>query len=140
MTFLHPLLLGGLALAGIPVLIHLMMRQKPKRLPFPAFRFLLQKHRTNQTRLRLRHLLLLLLRMAIIALLCLALACGDRPVRAVLILDNSYSMEYMAGTSRFDEAKRRAEELLKAFPKGSQVAILDTTGEGGDWLSVPEAL
>ena len=52
MTFVHPLLLGGLALIGIPLLIHLMMRQKPKRLPFPAFRFLVQKHRSNQTRLR----------------------------------------------------------------------------------------
>jgi hypothetical protein len=30
----------GLLLAGIPVLLHLLMRQKPRRLPFPAFRFL----------------------------------------------------------------------------------------------------
>jgi len=113
MTFVHPLLLGGLVLVGIPVLIHLLMRQKPKRLPFPAFRFLLQKHRSNQTRLRLRHLLLLLLRMAIIAAVCLALVrpaltggvlpgmVGDRPVNAVLLIDTSYSMEYTAaGKSR----------------------------------------
>src|SRR5438132_6080754 len=108
MTFVHPLLLGGLLLVGVPVLIHLIMRQKPKRLPFPAFRFLLQKQRTNQTRLRLRHLLLLLLRMAVIAALCLALVrpsvtggvlsplTPDRPVSAVLLLDTSYSMEYAA--------------------------------------------
>ena len=48
MTFIHGYLLGGLVLAGVPVLLHLILRQKPKRLPFPAFRFLLQKHRTNQ--------------------------------------------------------------------------------------------
>jgi hypothetical protein len=59
MSFVYPLLLGGLVLAGILILIHLIMQQKPKRLPFPAFRFLLQKHRTNQRKLRLRHLLLL---------------------------------------------------------------------------------
>ena len=40
--------LTGAALIGLPILLHLIMRQKPKRLQFPAFRFLLQKHRTNQ--------------------------------------------------------------------------------------------
>src|SRR5207244_5587848 len=74
MSFVHPLLLGGLLLVGIPVLIHLIMQQKPKRLPFPAFRFLLQKHRTNQRRLRLRHWLLLALRVLLVAAICLAFA------------------------------------------------------------------
>ena len=48
MTFLQPLLLGGLLLAAIPVVIHLILRQKPKRLPFPAFRFLQERVRTNR--------------------------------------------------------------------------------------------
>ena len=43
MSFVHPLLLGGLLLVGIPVLIHLIMQQKPKRLRFPALRFLQQR-------------------------------------------------------------------------------------------------
>src|SRR5206468_11239654 len=133
MTFVHPLLLGGLLLVGIPVLIHLIMRQKPKRLPFPAFRFLLQKHRTNQTRLRLRPLLLLLLRMAVIAALCLALVrpaltggvlpsfVGDRPVSAILLIFTSYSMEYsVSGKTRPDAARRRAPALPDAPPEGSK--------------------
>src|SRR5437764_15456955 len=74
MTFVFPFLLGGLVLVGIPVLIHLIMRQKPKTLPFPAFRFLVQRHRTNLRKLRLRHLLLLALRIRLILLICLALA------------------------------------------------------------------
>ena len=148
MTFVHPLLLGGLLLVGLPVLIHLIMRQKPKRLPFPALRFLLERHRTNQTRLRLRHLLLLLLRMAVIATLCLALVrpaltggvlpvmIGDRPVNAVLLIDTSYSMEYTsAGKTRLDEAKRRAGELLDELPDGSKVAVLDSAEVGGEWLT-----
>jgi hypothetical protein len=147
MTFVHPLLLGGLLLVGVPVLIHLIMRQKPKPLPFPAFRFLLQKHRTNQTRLRLRHLLLLLLRMAVIGALCLALVRpavisgvlppigGDRPVNAVLLVDTSSSMEYTTGgRTRVDEAKRRAGELLDELPDGSKIAILDSADVGGEWL------
>ena len=54
MTFVYPLLLSGLALIGIPILVHLIMRQKPNHLLFPAVRFLLARHRTNQRKLQLR--------------------------------------------------------------------------------------
>src|SRR5262249_750678 len=146
MSFVHPLLLGGLLLVGIPVLIHLIMQQKPKRLLFPAFRFLLQKHRTNQRRLRLRHLLLLALRVLLVAAICLALARpklfsnrlgigSDRPVAAVLLFDTSYSMEYrVAQQTRLDEAKKRALELLEVLPAESRFAVLDSAEPGGEWL------
>jgi hypothetical protein len=145
MTFLFPILLVGLALAGVPVLLHLIMRQKPKHLLFPAFRFLLQRHRTNQRKLRLRHILLLALRIALIAGLCLALArpkifserfnFGDRPVAAVLLFDTSYSMGYVSGgQALLEEAKRRARELLDELPADSRVAILDSAEPIGDWL------
>src|SRR3712207_4237818 len=98
MIFTFPVILGGLALVSIPVLIHLIMRQKPRTLPFPAFRFLLNRHRTNLRKLRLRHLLLLTLRVLLIAVLCLALArprlffggtgsVSERPFVAVLLFD-----------------------------------------------------
>jgi hypothetical protein len=146
MTFIHPLLLAGLVLIGIPVLIHLIMQQKPKHLLFPAFRFLLQKHRTNQRRLRLRHLLLLALRIALVAGICLALArprlfserlnlSSDSPVAVVLVFDTSPSMDYrLAERSRLDEARRRANELLDELPEGSHVAVLDSADLGGEWL------
>src|ERR1700757_1646401 len=118
MTFVFPALLGGLLLVGIPVLLHLIMKQKPKHLLFPAFRFLLQRHRTNQRKLRLRHLLLLALRLLLLAGLCLALArpkifserisFGERPIAAVFLFDTSPSMEYLSGgQSRLEAARRR---------------------------------
>ena len=58
----------------MPVLVHLLMRQKPRRLPFPAFRFLRQRSLINRRRMRLQHLLLLMLRMLVLAALCLAIA------------------------------------------------------------------
>src|SRR5213080_4806675 len=105
MTFVFPALLGGLVLAGIPVLLHLIMRQKPRHLLFPAFRFLLQRHQTNQRKLRLRHILLLSLRILLVVAICLALARpkvfnerlnlgADQPVAAVLLFDTSASMQY----------------------------------------------
>src|SRR5262245_18093849 len=146
MTFIFPALLGGLLLVGIPVLLHLIMRQKPKHLLFPARRFLLLRHRTNQRKLRLRHLLLLALRMLLIAFMCLALSrprvlserlqlSGDRAAAVALVFDTSYSMEYaVGGKSRLEEAKRRALELLDELPAGSRVAVLDSAEPGAEWL------
>jgi hypothetical protein len=138
MSFIHGYILGGLVLAGLPVLLHLIMRQKPRRLPFPAFRFLKQRHRINQRKLRLQHLLLLLLRVLVIASLCLALARprvfshrlslgAGRPVSAVLVFDTSPSMEYaVAGQTRLDDAKQRARDLLEDMAAGSDVAVFET--------------
>jgi hypothetical protein len=140
-------LLSGVLLAGIPVLLHLIMRQKPKHLLFPAFRFLLQKHRTNQRKLQLRHLLLLALRIFLLAVACLALARpkvfsgrlslgADQPIAAVLIIDTSYSMGFEAvGQTRLDEAKQRALELLTEASPESKLAVLDSAEPGGEWLA-----
>jgi hypothetical protein len=146
MTFIFPIMLSGVILAGIPIVLHLIMRQKPKHLLFPAFRFLLKRHLTNQRKLKLRHLLLLALRLFLIIGICLALARpkifsdrlnigGERPVAAVLLFDTSYSMGYVSGgRNRLEVAKRRADELLNELPDGSRVAVLDTAEAGGEWL------
>src|SRR5262249_36962123 len=116
-------------------------------LRFPAFRFLVQKYRTNQRKLRLHQLLLLLLRMLLIAVLCLALArprvfsevfnlTSDRPVATILLFDTSASMEYtLADRTRLEEAKRRALELLDELPTNSRVAVLDSAESGGEFLT-----
>jgi Aerotolerance regulator N-terminal len=152
LTFIHGYLLGGLVLVGLPVLIHLIMRQRPRRLSFPAFRFLRQQHRINQRRLRLQHLLLLLLRMFLIAALCLALARprlrsgslslgAEQPVAAVLVMDTSESTGLSDGKqTRLDEARTRAREVLDDMADGSRLALIDAgddtaSGEGVDELS-----
>lgn len=75
MTFIHFSLLtiGGLCVA-IPVVIHLMMRRRPRHQVFPALRFVKERRLVNQRRMRLRHLCLLALRCAAIATFALALA------------------------------------------------------------------
>jgi hypothetical protein len=141
MSFIHGYLLAGLVLVGVPILLHLIMRQKPKQLAFPAFRFLRQKARINQRKIRLQHWLLLALRMLLIAALCFALAQprlsadrvpfgGEQAVAAVFVFDTSPSMEYtVAGTTRLDEAKRRARDLLNDLSPSSQIAVLDTADD-----------
>ncbi|HEX5103669.1 MAG TPA: BatA domain-containing protein, partial [Pirellulaceae bacterium] len=78
------LLLGG-AFVAIPVVLHLIMRQKPRPFVFPAVRFIQQKRMANQRRLQLRHWILLALRCGVIGLLVLALA---RPSIASAALSN----------------------------------------------------
>jgi hypothetical protein len=141
MTFLHVTLLGGAALVAVPILLHLLMRRKPKLLEFPALRFLEQRRDTNQRRLRLRHLLLLALRAAAIVLLALALArprlqatsrfaalggSQESPVAAALLFDVAPHMEYRQKETRLEAAQRLGLWLLAQLPPESKTAVLDT--------------
>ena len=148
---MHAILIAGAALVGLPILLHLIMKQEPKRLTFPAFRFLKQKLKTNQRKLRLRHFILLALRMLLIALFCLTLyqptfkserfsISGDQPVAVVLVIDTTPSMGYKVGDrTRLEEVQRRALELLAELPDKSPVAILDTSDTTGTWLPAGDA-
>ncbi|OLB06802.1 MAG: hypothetical protein AUH06_06640 [Gemmatimonadetes bacterium 13_2_20CM_69_27] len=103
MTFLHPLALLGLAAAGIPALLHLLERRVPPEAEFPPIRYLSEAERQSARRLKLRHLLLLVLRTTLIALIVMAAARplvrsrgavgggAHEPTALALILDNSPS-------------------------------------------------
>ena len=138
MTFVTPAILAGTLLVGVPIVLHLIMRQKPKRIEFPALRFVAKRHETNQRRLRLRHLLLLLLRAGAIALLALALArpsirwagamgSQEAPVAAVLVFDAAPRMEYRTeNLTRLEVAQQFGLWLLAQLPANSQIGVLDT--------------
>jgi hypothetical protein len=74
MAFVNFSLLFGATLLAVPIVLHLVMRQQPKQLVFPAVRFLKQRRETNRRQLQLRHWLLLLLRCLAIALFAATLA------------------------------------------------------------------
>jgi len=76
------LLFGGLLLA-LPIVLHLVMRQQPKQLIFPALRFVKQRQDANRRQLQLRHWLLLLLRCLAIAMLAAVLARPSVPSMAL---------------------------------------------------------
>ena len=79
MSLLNPALIFGLVCAAIPVVLHLMMRAKPKKLLFPALRLIQKRRRQNVRRIRLRHLWLLLLRVLVLAILVAALMRPSLP-------------------------------------------------------------
>jgi hypothetical protein len=74
MAFVNLSLLFGTGLIGIPILLHLVMRQQPRQMMFPAIRFIQRREETNRQTLKLRHWLLLLLRCAAVAAAAWALA------------------------------------------------------------------
>ena len=74
------LLIGGAAVA-IPVVLHLVMRQKPKTVEFPAVMFLVPRKESNRRQLQLRHWIILALRCLAVLLLAIALARHDLDTR-----------------------------------------------------------
>jgi len=75
MSLLHAsvLALGGL-LVAVPIVLHLVMRQRPRQLVFPALRLVRARRAANRRTLQLRQWALLLLRCAVVGLLAAALA------------------------------------------------------------------
>ena len=127
--------LGG-ALAGVPILIHLLSRRRVRRVEWAAMHWLLAAMKRHQRRLRMENWLILLLRVAAIVLLGLALA---RPVltegagvlarqkRSVyLVLDNSYSTAAkLDARAVIDRVKHEADLVLGAVgPDDATVVIV----------------
>ncbi|QDT89372.1 vWA domain-containing protein [Gimesia algae] len=79
MSLIHPGLLLGIVLAIIPVILHFLLRSKPKKLIFPALALLQRKKIQNSRRLKLRHFWLLLLRILVIIVIVLALTRPSLP-------------------------------------------------------------
>lgn len=136
MGFLNPIFLFGILAATVPLLIHLWSRRQAKTVDFSSLMFLLVAHRQSVRRIQLKHLLILLLRMAIIILIALALArpllknqfsfAGARAkTSSVIILDNSYSMAYQGiEGQRFEKARVMALEVVQSLRRGDSAALI----------------
>src|SRR5437762_6637517 len=121
MGFLTPwFLAGGLAL-GLPVWLHLLRKHKTTPLPFSSLMFFEKRTQSSIKHRRLKYLLLLALRMALLILLALAFAnpfihtsgpaaTGGKKL-VVLAIDNSYSMRQ---SGRLDRAKQEAVQALSS--------------------------
>jgi hypothetical protein len=146
---LNALMLLGLAGVAIPIIIHLLNRRRYNVVDWGAMQFL-QISETTRRRILIEELLLMLLRMALIAILVLALAspfldspafarlagAGDRDV--VLIFDGSYSMGYSdKGPSAHDAAKEWAAAFVSDLDVGDSVSILQAKQQVVPVLGAP---
>lgn len=140
--FLNPIMLAGIGGAAVPLVLHLLSRARYRSVDWGAMMFLFGSDARQQRSARLRQWLLLLMRMALVALLAIALA---RPMvgnalasvgqegasTTVILLDRSASMGFDAnGRSRMDDGREIVRQILEGLHKGDEAALI-TLGDGG---------
>jgi hypothetical protein len=151
-TFLTPLYLVGLLSAAIPLIIHLSRSRRTKKMRFSTTRFFTDQFLRSYRMSRLKELLLLATRMALFALLAMALArpllapkgpaaaANGGPRAVVLVLDDSASMGYVEdGKPLFGRAQEAARNILATLgPSDSASLVLAGRRAGGAEVVFPE--
>lgn len=134
MTFLAPIMMAGAAAVSIPIALHFFYRARYKPLPWAPMKFLKEAVEQTSRRLKFQEWILLALRCLAIILLALALARPGRqdataagagqPIDAVLVIDNSYSMDAKDGDrTRLGRAKEAALAVIDSLPDKSSIQI-----------------
>jgi hypothetical protein len=130
MGLLAPWFLAGVAAVGLPIYLHLLRRHSTTPRPFSSLMFFEPRTQSSIRHRRLRYLLLLSLRMALLVLLALAFANPFimRPAArtpggtlVLLVLDDSFSMR--AGT-RMSDARREALSVLASRRSSDPVQVM----------------
>jgi hypothetical protein len=134
MSFLSPAFLLGLPLVAVPVLIHFFSRKQRTPIRWGAMEFLLATATPRRRFLRLRDLLLLLLRVALVLTIIFALAqpmltsgwigsTGPRDV--ILIIDNSMSTgRRVSGGTALDREVEEADKIISQLKGTDMLRIL----------------
>ncbi len=143
MSFLYPAFLFGLLSLAIPVIIHLFNLQRPKEIIFTNVAFLKNVQEVTTSRLKLKHLLVLLCRLLFLFFLVMAFAqpvlknehsellSGDNHVS--LYIDNSYSMEnQIDGNQALDLATSYVTSLSRFFSPSTNYSLLTNDFERAD--------
>jgi hypothetical protein len=133
----QPQFLPFLALASLPLLIHLLARRQRRVVPFSMTKFLREVAQQTQGRRWLRELLLLLLRTGAIFFALMALVrpyasvplpLPPAPTAFALVIDNSLSMQsrsplrLQSHETWFDRSLKSCERVLKEV--GAEVVLL----------------
>jgi hypothetical protein len=134
MGFLSPWFLGGLVAIGLPLWLHLLRQFKRTPQPFSSLMFFERRVQSSVRHRRLRYLMLLALRLALLALLALAFAnpfllrstaSQTRRKLTLIAIDRSFSMR---DGDHMERAKEEARRLVRDLPAGfvAQIAALDS--------------
>lgn len=125
MSFLYPAFLWGLLAVAIPIAVHLFNFRRTKRVLFTNIAFLKEIETQKSSFRRLKHLLILLSRVMMIACLALAFAqpflkdkdhVSDLSGITGVYLDNSFSMQNELNNKRFiDIATGALDELMSMY-------------------------
>jgi hypothetical protein len=134
MGFGLPWALVGLVLVTVPIIAHLLRRQRLPSQTLPTIAFLHRVHATRAARLRVVDLLLLLVRSLLIVALVLVSAAPYRTVQSSLldrqhalaiVLDDSLSMSAIhEGKTLIERAVAFSNEQVRRLPEGSELSVV----------------
>ncbi|HHE37342.1 MAG TPA: hypothetical protein ENL20_02075 [Candidatus Cloacimonetes bacterium] len=126
----------------IPLLIYLFAKKKPRRIIFSTIRFIKESQKQQRKKINLKNLLLLIIRMLIILLTILAISRPTikapflkkgtkHPKTAIaIIIDNSYSMDYLIDTqTELEKAKSIAEKFNEMISNDDMTLLLTLNEE-----------
>lgn len=139
MSFAAPLFLLAALAAAIPVVLHMINRQRAKDLPFSTLRFLRLSVQKTRRKKQVHDILLMVLRAAVLFLIAAGLAkptvtklsslWGGAHKAVAVILDNSASMGMIdKDRPRFDTASAAAAQILDELNEGDEAALFVTGG------------
>jgi hypothetical protein len=130
--FLAPWFLAGAVAIGLPFWIHLLRQYRSTPHPFSSLMFFERRTQSSIKHRRLRYLLLLSLRVALLLLIALAFAnpfvsriggaAGGRKM-LVLAVDNSFSMRFDDHLARAKQAALGAVSRLNPGERGQVLAV-----------------
>ncbi|MEX0907836.1 MAG: BatA domain-containing protein, partial [Gemmatimonadota bacterium] len=135
MSLLAPAFLIGLAALAVPLLVHLIRRERPDAIEFPSLMFMSRIPQPTVKRRRIRNWLLFALRCLALILLVGAfarpfvdrdeepLALADVAREVVILLDRSYSMGQGDHWERATRAAREAIDALGASDRASLIVF-----------------
>ena len=128
LSFLAPAFLLGCLAAGIPVMLHLLRRERVPLVRFSDIRFLRRAHVEQERKRRLSELLLLALRVGAVLLLAFAFAhpfFGDVAEldgsATVVLVDTSFSL---SGPGQQAEVRALARSAIDAAPDDHLVGVV----------------
>ncbi|PWJ34102.1 BatA domain-containing protein [Sediminitomix flava] len=144
MSFLIPSALYALALLAIPIIIHLFNFQRAKKVYFTNVAFLKGVKQVTKNRNRLKHILILLSRMAFMACLIIAFARPILPVEngqevnlgrnISVYLDNSFSMQNeLSNQAVMDIGKDYVEQITNIFSDKGLYQLIDNSFSGNSY-------
>ncbi len=127
-----------LASAGIiPLLIYLFAKKKPRKIIFSTIKFIKESQKRQRKRINIKNLLLLIIRILIIILTIFAISRPSikapflntgtlHPKTAIaVIIDNSYSMDYLVDTqTELEKAKEIAFNINNIISKDDFTILL----------------
>ena len=132
MSFINPLFLFAASAALLPILYHLIRKMRARKVKFSSLLFLKATPKALIRKRRLRDLLLLVVRALILGFLAMSFARPFIPREkiplisqvqdksAVILLDNSYSMQY---GNFFEQAKEEAVNIIDNAGSADEFAV-----------------